>query len=166
MLTPFRIPSAAAHSTARPIAGVAVVTALLVSTLTGCTAPATSEPAPTQSAAPAESMEEVPTVCLELGTNPDGGRFWDVADVFGLYATEPATTTHESILQAIATIDEMRDGASGDVDEALLGMRGVFEDIELRYSGDDPLHPIDYQAFQDESLALADACEDAVDQSS
>lgn len=126
--------------------------AILVLALTGCTA----VPAP----APSPDL----AVCTELAENSREGRFWDVVGYVGSYASDRDSVDRDDVLAAIDALDSLSDGTTDEVAAAFRGMREVLEDIDERYTGDDPLAAVDYQAFQDEGDKLFDACHAVVDE--
>lgn len=137
----------------------AVIILLIAGTLAGCAASETVPPPAAPSVPESSDTGTNAAVCADIVRGQDSGPLWDVIDYFATYAGTRDAVTHDDAVEAIARLDTLRDGTAGDVAEAFDGMRQELVNVELRYSGDDPLLKVDYQAFSDSAVALVDACE-------
>jgi hypothetical protein len=121
--------------------------------LTSCAAPGNTTALPSET----PGNRDLQT-CIEVSEGDEQGRFWEVVEYFGAYASNRDSVGQTDAAEAIATLDELSADTTGDLAASFDGMRTVLEDIEARYIDNDPLAPVDYQVFQDEANAMFDAC--------
>lgn len=117
-----------------------LVLALLgVVTLTGCAAPVSGD----GSEQPPEDANV--DACVSLA----GGALPDAVDLFIEYSSEPTAVSENDVATVIDRLRTAREATEGELADELDVVIPEFDAMLKRYTGDDPLVPIDYDALSD-----------------
>jgi hypothetical protein len=123
--------------------------------LSGC---ATGSP----SSAPTEAAAEGASENVDSCTYLSGGVLDDAGDLLIDYTKDRTSVDQSDVDSVIERFDTAQSGATGDLDVAIGDVQDVLSDLRMRYTGSDPLYPVDYQAFSDSMDDVYAVCIDVL----